>query len=323
MVKRQVERKGGKMTTVKKKVCFSGVGIHSGLPVCMNVLPSKKPGIFFKRIDIKGSDLIPAVYDNVGETLMRNTTVGDKNGAHVQTIEHLMAALFVCGIDSAIIEIDGPETPILDGSAYEFYKSFKDEIAKNTPMKKIIVKKTIVAHRNELVKNMPFWKKIKTIILNHTIWRRGNGYVKLSPNESGLLIDATLVYKDKIIGTQSYSCLLDGTKKNTDKFIKDISRSRTFGKYSEWEWLKAHGMGRGANENNVIALNDTGDGTINKLHYNDEFVRHKIIDAVGDMFTSGGFVYAHLESYKGSHALNNLVLRKLFSDKSNYEIKEI
>ena len=310
------------MTSLIKKIKISGVGIHSGLPVNMVIKPSKKPGIFFQRIDIKGSKLIPARFDNVGETLMRNTTIGDKNGAHVQTIEHLMAALFICGIDSAIIEIDGPETPILDGSAYEFINNLKDAVDKKTYMKKIIVKKTIIARRNELVKTMPFWKKIKTIILNHTIWRRGNGYVKISPNENGLLIDATLVYGDKIIGTQSYSCLLDGTKKSLNKFIKDISKSRTFGKYSEWEWLKAHGMGRGANENNVIALNDAGDGTLNKLHCPDEFVRHKIIDAVGDMFTSGGFIYGHLESYKGSHALNNLVLRKLFADKSNYEIIE-
>ena len=307
---------------VSKKIKISGVGIHSGLPVNMVVKPNKKSGIFFQRTDIPGSDLIPAKYDNVGETLMRNTTIGDKNGAHVQTIEHLMAALFLSGIDGAIIEIDGPETPILDGSAFEFIEKFSDIAYNQKKIKKIIVKKTITAHRNELVKTMPFWKRIKTTILNHTIWRRGNGYVKLSPNDNGLLIDATLVYSDKIIGTQSYSCLLDGTKKSTDKFIKDISKSRTFGKYSEWEWLKAHGMGRGANENNVIALNDAGNGTLNKLHCPDEFVRHKIIDAVGDMFTSGGFIYGHLESYKGSHALNNLVLRKLFSDKSNYEIIE-
>lgn len=310
------------MTSLTKKVKISGVGIHSGLPVNIVVCPSKKNGIFFKRVDIKNSDLIPATYDNVGETLMRNTTIGNKNGAHIQTIEHLMAALFIVGIDSAIIEIDGSETPILDGSAYEFIKVFEKNISKKTPMKKIIVKKEIVAHRNELACFMPFWKRIKTIVLNHTIWRRGNGYVKLSPNNNGLLIDATLVYKDKIIGTQSYSCLLDGTKKSVDNFIKNISKSRTFGKYSEWEWLKAHGMGRGANEHNVIALNNDGDGTLNKLYYPDEFVRHKIIDALGDMFTSGGFVYGTLESYKGSHALNNLVLRKLFSDKSNYEIIE-
>lgn len=308
------------MTSITKKIKISGVGIHSGLPVNMVIKPSKKSGIFFKRVDLKNSPLIPATFDNVGETLMRNTTIGNKNGAHVQTIEHLMAALFLCGIDSAIIEIDGPETPILDGSAAQFIKAFEKNIDKKTNMKKIIVKKTIIARRNELAKYMPFWMRIKTTILNHTIWRHGNGYVKLSPNESGLLIDATLVYGDKIIGTQSYSCLLDGTRKSIDNFVKNISKSRTFGKYAEWEYLKAHGMARGANEKNVIALNENGDGTLNKLYYHDEFVRHKIIDAVGDMFTSGGFIVGHLESFKGSHALNNLVLRKLFSDKSNFEI---
>lgn len=308
------------MTSLAKKVKISGVGIHSGLPVNVVIKPSKNPGIFFKRVDIKNSGIIPAMFDNVGETLLRNTTIGKKDGAFVQTIEHLMAALFIVGIDSAIIEIDGKETPIVDGSAYEFIKVLQDSVDKKTKMKKIIVKKEVIARRNELAKFMPLWKRIKTIILNHTLWRRGNGYVKLSPNENGLLIDATLVYADKIIGTQSYSCLLDGTKKSIDNFVKNISKSRTFGKYSEWEWLKAHGMGRGANEHNVIALNDNGDGTLNKLYYKDEFVRHKIIDAVGDMFTSGGFIHGHLESYKGSHALNNLVLRKLFSDKSNFEI---
>ena len=308
------------MTSITKKVKISGVGIHSGNTVNMVIKPSSKEGIFFKRVDIKISSLIPARFDNVGETLFRNTTIGDKNGANVQTIEHLMAALFILGIDSAIIEIDGAETPILDGSAFEFIKALEKVVADKTKMKKVIVKKTVIAKRNELVKQMKGFKKIKTMIFNHTIWRKGNGFVKLSPNEKGLNIDATLVYKDKIIGTQSFNCFLDETKKTKDKFIKDISKSRTFGKYSEWEWLKAHGMGRGANENNVIALNDAGDGTLNKLHCPDEFVRHKIIDAVGDMFTSGGFIYGHLESYKGSHALNNLVLRKLFSDKSNYEI---
>ena len=186
------------MISKSKKIKISGVGIHSGLPVNMVVNPSVKPGIFFQRTDISGSDLIPAKYDNVSETLMRNTTIGDKKGAHVQTIEHLMAALFVSGIDGAIIEIDGPETPILDGSAYEFINAFKDVAKPQFGIKKIIVKKPVIVYRNELVKTMPFWKKLKTIILNHTVWRHGNGWVKLSPNDKGLLIDATLVYKEKI-----------------------------------------------------------------------------------------------------------------------------
>jgi len=122
----------------------------------MVVLPSKNPGIFFKRVDLKDSELIPATFDNVGNTTMRNTTIGNMDGAHVQTVEHFMGALFLLGIDSAIIEIDNFETPILDGSAYEFYKMMSAVVGKKSKMKKILVKKTVVAHRNELVKNLPF-----------------------------------------------------------------------------------------------------------------------------------------------------------------------
>ncbi len=129
-----------------------------------------------------------------------------------------------------------------------------------------------------------------------------------------------MIYPEKIIGAQTYEYSFFAKKKSYNEFVKNIARARTFGKFSEWEYLKKHGMGRGANENNVIALNDTGDGTLNKLNWSDEFVRHKIIDAIGDMFTSGGFVVGNLESYKGSHALNNLVLKKLFSDSDNYDI---
>jgi UDP-3-O-[3-hydroxymyristoyl] N-acetylglucosamine deacetylase len=129
-----------------------------------------------------------------------------------------------------------------------------------------------------------------------------------------------LVYPEKIIGKQSFSYSFDETEKSVDVFIKDVARARTFGKYSEWEYLKKRGMGRGANESNVIALNDAGDGTINDLIWPDEFVRHKIIDVIGDLFTSGGMICADVESYKGSHAMNNLVLRKLFSNPENYDI---
>lgn len=151
--------------------------------------------------------------------------------------------------------------------------------------------------------------------------RKLDGFVKLAPSDSNSLnICATLVYKEKIIGKQSFSYSFDGDAKSVKEFVKNIARARTFGKYSEWEYLKAHGMARGANENNIIALNDTGDATLNKVFWPDEFVRHKIIDAVGDMFTSGGFIVGNLKSYKGSHAMNNMVLRKLFSDPENYEV---
>ena len=268
-----------------------------------------------------GSAPISAMYNNVGETKMRNTTIGDVNGAHVQTIEHLMAALFMAGIDSAIINIDGPETPILDGSAAQFYNALVMAGRTSGTMKKIVVRKPVIARAAELRRGMPIFTRIKWWLINTVSGRKSNGYVKLEPNDANALeITATLIYPEKIIGHQTYTYSFDGTKKSVDDFVKNIARARTFGKYSEWEYLKAHGMARGADETNVIALNNSGNGTLNKTIWGDEFVRHKIIDAIGDMFTSGGFVVGKLESFKGSHALNNLVLKKLFSDASNYDI---
>ena len=311
------------MTTLLKTVKLTGKGIHSGLPVEIKIKPSKKRGIYFVRSDIDGAKPILATYDNVGEAKLRNTTIGDVNGAHVQTIEHLMAALFISGIDSALVEINGAETPIMDGSAYVFLQEIARAGTTRGKLKKIIVKKEVIAYTKEVRKTLPLMFRIKLWLIDKIAHRKSDGFVKLSPNDKESLdIVATLVYPEKIIGRQSYSYSYDGTKKSKDVFVKQIARARTFGKYSEWEYLKAHGMGRGADETNVIALNNNGDGTLNKTLWPDEFVRHKIIDAIGDMATSGGFIVGKLESYKGSHALNNIVLKKLFSDASNYDIVE-
>ena len=308
------------MTTLLKTIRLTGKGIHSGLPVDIVIKPSKKHGIFFRRIDLDSKPIV-AKYDNVGETKMRNTTIGNPNGAHVQTIEHLMAALFISGVDSAVIDINGAETPIMDGSAALFIKEILKVGTTKGKMAKIIVKKPVVAFTREVRRQLPISMRLKLWIVDKIAHRKSDGFVKLSPNnEQSLDITATLVYPEKIIGSQTYSFVFDGTKKSINTFINQIARARTFGKYSEWEYLKAHGMGRGADETNVIALNNDGDGTLNKLVWPDEFVRHKIIDAVGDMFTSGGIICGRLESYKGSHALNNIVLKKLFSDPSNYDI---
>lgn len=312
------------MPTLKKEVRLSGRGIHSGCPVNVVVRPADKRGIFFIRSDIPKSELIAARFDNVGDTKMRNTTVGSPSGAHVQTVEHLMAALFMAGVDSALVEIDGPETPILDGSAALFIEAFEKAGVTSGKMKNIIVRRTVVAKASDARKALPMGMRLKLWFFDLISGRRADGYVSLSPNDAMALdIKATLVYREKIIGAQTYKYRFDGTKKSVADFITNIARARTFGKYSEWEYLKAHGMGRGADETNVIALNDAGDGTLNPLIWPDEFVRHKIIDAVGDMATAGGMIAGNLVSYKGSHAMNNIVLKKLFSDPRNYDIIDV
>lgn len=310
------------MASFENEIKFSGIGIHSGLPVNLVIKPSNVPGIFFRRTDLPGSDLIPALYNNVGASSLRNTTIGDTGGAHIQTIEHLMAALFLRGVDSAIIEMDGPETPIMDGSALVFCKAFSGVKIIGANLKKIIIKKEIIVRKSEIMKSLPLFSRIMVLIHDRLLGRRNNGFVKLSPDSRGLYISATMDYPDKIIGVQTCDYLFDNSEKSINNFISDIASSRTFGRYSEWEYLKSRGMGRGANETNVIALNDKGDGTINKLRSPDEFVRHQIIDAAGDMFTSGGKIIGKLELYKGGHAMNNLILKKLFSNPENYDIIE-
>ncbi len=308
------------MRTFEKQIKFSGIGIHSGAPVHVTVKPSKRPGIFFRRTDMPGTKLIPAKYDNVGESNLRNTTVGDVRGAHVQTIEHMMAALFLVGVDSAVIEIDGPETPILDGSAMEFYNMFSSVKTIGKSIKKIIIKKEIVVKKSEILKHLPLVTRIMVVVHDWVLGRRNNGFMRLSPNPAGLNIKATMDYPDKIIGRQTFEYLFAADKKSIDKFVSEIAPARTFGRYSEWEYLKSRGMARGASEKNVIALNDKGDGTLNGLKWPDEFVRHQIIDVLGDMFTSGGMIVGNIELYKGGHAMNNIALKKLFSDRANYDI---
>lgn len=310
------------MNKLTKSVHLSGRGIHSGNAVNIVIRPATSGGIVFRRVDIAGSGDIVAMFDNVGDTKLRNTTIGDVRGAHVKTIEHLMAALFICGIKNAVVEIDGPETPIMDGSANNFIAAISDAAAATRmDMPRIVVKRAVRVGVRDVRKTLPIILRLKLWLGDLIAHRVQDGFVELAPNGGATLdINATLVYSEKIIGRQSFSYVYDGTDASVSRFINDIADARTFGKFSEWEYLKKHGMGRGADETNVIALNDAGDGTLNKLHWGDEFVRHKIIDAVGDMYTSGGWICGKLTSYKGSHAMNNLILKKLFSNPDNYDI---
>jgi UDP-3-O-[3-hydroxymyristoyl] N-acetylglucosamine deacetylase len=254
---------------------------------------------------------------------MRNTTVGKKPFA-VQTIEHLMAALFVRRIANAEISIDNDETPMLDGSAMRLISALKGAgtaASGRAPFAR--VKRTVVARQSEIIESLPFFRRIAVRVGNFLAGKKSDGFVKLSPVRGDRLeISARLVYKEPVIGDQSCRFVFDYNDfgASVRSFVSKIARARTFGNFAEWEFLKRRGMARGCDESNVIAVNAAGDGTMNRLYYPDEFVRHKIIDAVGDLWTSGMRVVGRLESYKGGHALNNLVLRKLFSDRKNYDI---
>lgn len=330
---------------IKKPIKFSGVGIHSGVVANVVIRPARAKGIFFKRVDLHDAELIPALWNHVQNTGLLSTSIG-KAPNQVQTIEHFMAALFLCGIDSAIVEIDGPEFPILDGGAQQFIELISKNVdtkAKNK-IKKIVVKKEIIATRQEIIKQMPVINRFALWIHGLKTGRKEDGFVKLSPESCGFLMDITLDYPDAVIGKQKFEFIFDMSASSKLKFKKHIAKCRTFGRLWEWEYLKKRGMGRGATPENVIVLmngyedwdklkqsgynekdlkkllKNHGAQTLTPLYYPDEFVRHKLIDALGDFYTSGGMIVGKLESYKGSHGLNNLILKKLFSDPANYDI---
>ena len=312
MVKRERIKKENGYKALK----ISGVGIHSGQVSNMDIVAAgKQNGILFMR---NGSKVMVS-YKNVTNTSLRNTTIG-RGAEQVKTIEHLMAALFVNGIQNARIDIDNAEIPILDGSALELINVLKNikPTGKNLYLR---VRREIVVYESEI--KLPLWLRALKLVRGCS---KRDGFVKLSPIKGNALkLTSEIRYPNiTVIGTQktAFTFDYDNWNKSRAAFINDIAKSRTFGTMAEYEFLKRQGMARGANEHNVIAINETGDGTLNDLFYSDEFVRHKIIDAVGDLFTSGYFIIGEYDSFKGGHALNNLVLRKLFSDTANYDIIE-
>lgn len=326
---------------MKKEIKISGITMHSGVVSSMLIRTTKSGGIVFVR---NGKNVF-AEYKNVFVLGLRNTTIG-KSPDQVQTIEHLMAALFICGIKNAKIEIDNVEPPILEGGADEFVKKLSSLTGKEE-RRFLIVKKEIIASQSEI--KLPWFIRFNNFIRGR---KQSDRFVKLSPTgKNALEISARLIYPDKIIGDQNTEFIFDydNSEKSKKEFMKDFANSRTFGTVSEWEWAKKHGMGRGANEHNVIGIGTIDDleklqelgigksvkkkdvflipGTkmaaLTGLHHRNEFVRHKIIDVLGDLYTSGFSIIGKCESHKGSHALNNLVIKKLFSNPANYKIVKI
>jgi UDP-3-O-[3-hydroxymyristoyl] N-acetylglucosamine deacetylase len=321
---------------MKNHVKISSVGIHSGELSTLVVRPMKSGGIVFIRNGVR----VPALYNGASGIGLRSTTIGCAPN-HVQTVEHLMCALFVCGIKNAEIDIDNVEMPVLDGSAAEFIKLLSSMQIKDQRIF-LRVRRPVFVRASEI--GLPLWQRVYNFL--HGI--RRDGYVALFPAYGRRLeIEARLVYKNlRIIGDQSAGLVFDydNFANSAKAFVSNFAKARTFGTVKEWEWLKKHGMGKGANEHNVIGLGTIEDfdklqalgigssanrkniypfdgiTSLTGLYWPDEFVRHKVVDAVGDLYTSGFSIIGRFESCKGSHAMNNLLLRKLFSNTMNYDI---
>ncbi len=280
--------------TIKKPVSFSGVGLHSGRHVNMTVKPSgPDTGIIFKRVDLKKDNLIYPNFLNVSNTAL-NTTIENDYGAKVSTIEHLMGALFGIGIDNALIEIDEEEVPILDGSAKFFIKEILSVglESSNKPIKIIKINKKV-----------EFIKKEK--------------FISIEPSKLSLDIDFQLKYKNDIIGNQK-------NKINVyEDDLTEIFNSRTFCLYEDIEAIKKQGLAKGGSLENAVVVKDNKILNSDGLRNSKEFVNHKILDCIGDLFTSGYRIVGNVICSQGGHYLTNSLLRKLFENKDNFSIIEI
>ena len=280
--------------TIKKNVSFCGVALHSGLDVNICIKPANPNfGIVFKRVDIKNNNLVYPNFMNVTNTSL-NTTIENEFGVRVSTIEHLMGALFGIGIDNALIEINNEEVPILDGSAKEF-------------IEKIILSGIEVSEA-----------PIKIIKINKKIeYSDGERFISIEPSTLSLDIDYELKYKNEIIGNQRNKV------KVYEDDLAEIYNSRTFCLFEDIESIKKKGLAKGGSLENAIVVKDKEILNPEGLRNKKEFVNHKILDCIGDLYTTGFRIVASVICSQGGHYLTNQLLRKVFKNKENFSILEI
>ena len=280
--------------TLKKTATFSGVGLHNGKLAKVLVKPSKpNTGIVFKRVDLKSNNYVYPSFTNVTNTLL-NTTISNEHGVKVSTIEHLMGALFGLGIDNALVEIDNEEVPILDGSAKEFIKilTICGLEKSNVPIKIIKIQKKIT--------------------YNH-----GEKYISIEPSKLSLDINFKLKFDDCLIGNQE-------NKVNVyEDDLVDIFNSRTFCLFDDVQKIKEKGLAKGGSLDNAIVVKGNEILNSEKLRNSKEFVNHKILDCIGDLYTSGYRIIGSVNCSQGGHFLTNELLKKVFKNKENFSIIEI
>ena len=281
--------------TLNNEINFSGVGLHSGEKVDVTLIPTNSnSGIVFKRTDLQKDNEIIANFKNVSSAKLC-TKIQNEHGASVSTIEHLLAAFYVCGIDNVMVNLNGPEVPIMDGSAKEFVKIIKEAGLKTLEGKRKFVR----------IKKSVELKKEDGRLIN------------AKPSSQTFEVKFTLNYtKNPLIKTQINK--INFAQKN----LEDIVDARTFCLFEDIEMIKSMGLAKGGSLNNAIVVK--GNEVLNKggLRSKKEFVNHKILDLVGDFMLSGTRIIGSVECFHGGHALTIEFLKKIFSDKNNYEVLE-
>ena len=280
--------------TINTNLTFKGVGLHSGLPVTLTLKPAEpNSGIIFKRIDIKEYNIIIPNIFNVSSAVFC-TTISNEAGTSVSTIEHLMGALYGLGIDNALVEIDSQEVPILDGSAKVFVEAIVQSGIKssNAPIKIVKIEKK-------------------------TEFSDGNKTISIEPSKISLDIDFELKYENKFIGTQR------NLIKVFESDLTDIYNSRTFCLFEDIAKLKEMGLAKGGNLDNAIVVKNEELLNENGLRNEKEFVNHKILDCMGDLYLAGYKIIGKLICSQGGHKLTNQLLRKVFQNDENFSLIEI
>jgi UDP-3-O-[3-hydroxymyristoyl] N-acetylglucosamine deacetylase len=278
------------VTLLNPVSCF-GIGVHSGKVTQLTLKPAKiNTGIVFVRTDVNNDiSAIEAIYSNVADTTL-STSIKNASGVQVSTIEHLMAAIWGCGVDNMIVELDGSEVPIMDGSSkpFVFMIECAGKVSQKAPKKLIkITREFKVVHKD--------------------------CEILVSPSDQ-FTVDLTVEYESKAIGKQSFIF------KEYETFREDIAAARTFGFLHELDYLKAKGLAKGASLDNAIGIDQDKILNHDGLRYKNEFVRHKLLDLLGDFSTAGASIKGSIIGYKTGHSINNQFLRTLFADTTAFEV---
>lgn len=282
-------------TTLKSSFTLVGAGLHSGRPARLRVMPAPVDfGVEFRRVDITDKDnRIPAQYDLVNDTQLC-TRLCNKTGVEVATVEHLMAALSGCGVHNAIVEIDGPEVPIMDGSSERF------------------VKEILSAGVVELDKPVKVLRILKPVLVSD-----GDAFAELSPSDN-FEIDFEIAFEDQAIGQQQHTLNM-----KNGSFVRELSNCRTFCMFSDVEYMKSIGLARGGSLANAVVIDDGKVLNPEGYRREDECVRHKMLDALGDLALAGMPVIGRYHGVRAGHRMTNLLLRAVFAAPDSFEIVEV
>ncbi len=281
-----------KQRTLKNSIKATGIGLHTGEKIYLTLRPAPvDTGIIFRRVDFDEPVEIPARPENVGSTTL--STALEKDGVRISTVEHLLSALAGLGIDNAYIELSASEVPIMDGSAGPF----------------VFLIQSAGIHEQNAAKQFIRIKR-SVVVEDDDKW------VRFDPFD-GFKVSFTIDFDHPVIRSRSQQVVMDFS---TTSFVKEVSRARTFGFMSELEYLQANNLALGGSPDNAIVLDDYRILNEDGLRYEDEFVKHKILDAIGDLYLMGHSLIGAYSAYKSGHALNNRLLRALLAEEDAWEL---